>query len=596
VQCTYKPEIDGLRAIAVILVMFFHLSHIDILFTYLVPGGYIGVDVFFVVSGFLIAPLIWRQLVDQTFSLKAFFARRIKRLLPASLVAAMVTVALSMALMSKTDAREIWQGVVWQMGFVANWYFHSQSGYFDTTVLGKPLLHTWSLAVEEQFYLLLPPILMGCYWLKPSRMFLVSVLTILGIISFAYNVHSFEYSTDDAYFLLSGRAWEMVAGALVAFMPSFSLHQRATTTGGALGLLAIAYSALTFTDSTLFPYWNALIPVGGTVMVLWMGFQSELVSRLLSQKHLVRTGKMSYSLYLWHWPAICFSPYLFPWNYVSWGAIGLTVLAGFGSYVYVESPLRRVGKVTHIVGGSFVTCACALALLVVVSGEKTEQIDRTGYWTSPEDIAANDLRFIGSETGEVELLLWGDSHAIALIPAVHTWLQERGKRGVLVTRAATPPVVDLVLSTKHSLRERGPEWAALTVEYIRKHKIPTVLIASRWLPTTSPYVPRTVECILEGNTQTKVWVVMDVPCFTEAEQPGEISLAQESKREQPDVNAVRLAGGEILDPRPFFLSEDGQSYLNKKDERKLYGDGHHLTVQGSMLSVYPLLDELNEID
>ncbi len=588
----YKPEIDGLRAIAVILVVFFHLSHIDILFGYFVPGGYIGVDVFFVISGYLIVPLVWTRLEDRTFTLRGFFERRMKRLLPASLVTTIVTVALSMTLMGRDQVRGICQGVVWQMGLVANWYFHSQSGYFEASVLTKPLIHTWSLAVEEQFYLFLPLILMGCYWVRRSQTLMLSVLATLGAGSFAYNVHSFQYSSDGAYFLLSGRAWEMVAGALIAFAPKPNIQQRIATAIGLLGILAILYSAVTFTETTMFPYWNALLPVGGTAIVLWIGSHSDFLRHFLSQRHLVYAGKMSYSLYLWHWPAICFAPYVFPLDYRSYGAMGVTFLASLGSFTYIESPLRRVSKVRNIIGGIVATGLCALLLVITTTVQKPVQFNWTGYETNPEDIAANDLKYIGSETGEVELLLWGDSHAIALIPAVQTWLEKRGKRGVLITRSATPPVVDLVLDTKHSLRERGPEWAALTVEYIRKHNIRHVLMASHWLPNTSPYVPRTIERILEGKTRTKVWVVMDVPCFKEAEQFGRISLTQESKRDQPDIHAVHVAGAEILDPRPFFISEDGNSYLRRKDDRQLYRDTNHLSEEGSMAAIYPLLKQL----
>jgi hypothetical protein len=324
--------------------------------------------------------------------------------------------------------------------------------------------------------------------------------------------------------------------------------------------------------------------------VLWVGMHSNFMTRMLSVKPLVVIGKMSYSIYLYHWPAICFSLYIFPRDFESAGAWAITALASTASFYYVETPLRKNGKVLYIAGGSGATCVCALTLFISLKPmEPMEPLVWDDYETTLEDVQNEDLKFIGRETGEVEVLLWGDSHAMAFIPGVDRWLKERGTKGLLVTHVATAPVLGLEREIKHGITGKsGPEWSRLTVEYIREHKIPNVFIIAYWGEDSYALVPAVIESIRAGGNQTKVWIGMDVPNFKSSNPSATIGIDEVHGR-QPDILAIKRAGGRIIDPRPYFLSEDGKSYVMTKNGTCLYRDDDHLSVEGSYYIVYETL-------
>lgn len=298
----YRPEIDGLRAIAILTVLAFH-------FDLGIEGGFVGVDIFFVISGYLITTQIHENLIAGSFSLIDFYQRRLKRLLPAAVVMMIITTAAGHFLLVPSDYREFGQSLLAQAFFSANFYFFRESDYFVHGGVSRPLLHCWSLAVEEQFYFLFPALLVGLFKLKRASAWLV--LIFLTGLSMLASIHYTDHSPLGAFYLLPTRGWELLIGGVVA------LSERRVVgaiTGPLKSGLAFAGVALTlgpvvlFTSHTPFPGYVAGLPcIGTAALIVSTSVRSSYIGKILSCSPLVSIGMISYSLYLWHWPIIEFS-------------------------------------------------------------------------------------------------------------------------------------------------------------------------------------------------------------------------------------------------------------------------------------------------
>ena len=334
----YRRDIDGLRAVAVIAVVLFHFG---------VPGfsgGFVGVDVFFVISGYLITSIIWRQREASRFSFVEFWARRARRILPALFVMMAAVLAVGWFLMAPKDYEELGRSVRYQVMFVSNLLFMRQEGYFDAASDLKPLLHTWSLAVEEQFYFVFPLLLtLLCSRFKHWRLALFSLL----LVSFGLSVWAVAQHPEKAFFLLPMRAWELLAGAMLAVAPA---RQSRLTPGAAqgislLGMGLILVAVFGYDNSTPFPGAAALLPVLGVVALIWANeHQSTWVGRVLSTRLMVGLGLISYSWYLWHWPVFVFGSYAGAQEFgpvLTGGLIALTLILGYLSWRFVETPFRE---------------------------------------------------------------------------------------------------------------------------------------------------------------------------------------------------------------------------------------------------------------
>lgn len=335
----YRKEIDGLRAIAVIPVILFHAG----IFGF--SGGYIGVDIFFVISGYLITSIILDELTQNKFSIKNFYERRAKRILPALSAVLIVTTALAFIFMPANLLKSYANSLMSVVTFTSNFHFFTTSGYFSTVSDQKPLLHTWSLAVEEQFYLFFP-IMLGYLWVKGKK-YITKVIIILSVISLLLAQFLAMNNFNDAnFYLIFSRAWELFAGALIALTSIKSIKIRSCQREllGIIGLLLIVYSIFVFDDNTLFPSFYALVPIIGTVLIISFSTAETSVGKFLANPLFVGIGLISYSLYLWHQPFFAFlrlksigepEPKLFII------AIALTFICAWLSYQYVEKPFRR---------------------------------------------------------------------------------------------------------------------------------------------------------------------------------------------------------------------------------------------------------------
>jgi peptidoglycan/LPS O-acetylase OafA/YrhL len=341
----YRREIDGLRAFAVIPVILFHAGFLGF------SGGYIGVDIFFVISGYLITTILLEQLAENTFSIKYFYECRAKRILPALSVVLIVTTVLAYILMPANLLKSYSNSLLSVVTFTSNFHFFTTSGYFSTAADQKPLLHTWSLAVEEQFYLFFP-ILLGYLWAK-GKTYITKVIITLSIISLLLAQYLAVNGYADAnFFLIFSRAWELFAGALIALTSIQTKHIKVwyKEALGIVGFTLIIYSIIFFDEHTLFPSFYALVPIIGTVLIIIFSTNETLLGRFLGQRLFVGIGLISYSLYLWHQPFFAFLRLKSigePGELLFIAGIGLTFICAFFSYHYVEQPFRRKKSINN---------------------------------------------------------------------------------------------------------------------------------------------------------------------------------------------------------------------------------------------------------
>lgn len=504
----YRPEIDGLRGVAVLVVLFFHAS---------IPGfsgGFVGVDVFFVISGFLITSILLDDLKSGRFSIANFYERRIRRIFPALFAMMAVTVVAAVYFLQPKALANFAKSLIATTLFSSDFFFWLQSGYFEGSSLQKPLLHTWSLAVEEQFYILFPLVLL-LISRTPRRRYLPWVAA-LFMASFAANLVGMQFSTNATFYLVHTRAWELLAGSILALdvlpKPSTLWLRNLLST---LGLGLIGFCVVRYSESTRFPGSNAIAPVLGACLVLQSsGDRPDLVHRILSVRPLVFVGLISYSLYLWHWPLVVFAKHMMfrPFTGSESAAIVAASLAiSILSWRFVEQPFRIRPVLLPDRRRLFITAGI---LMGVVSGigeilYVTRGMPARLEWFSPglgERIttARKDTPFLRQQDWDDTVMLLkegvtppvigadgtspcfavlGDSHASALVPAFALKAHEAGVSGYVLALAGTPllkGVSVLTLGTRDSGWDEAAHNEAV-FGFLKQHpEVRTVFITARW--------------------------------------------------------------------------------------------------------------------
>lgn len=337
---TYRREIDGLRALAVIPVILFHAGF------EIFRGGFVGVDVFFVISGYLITSILLSEKETGTFSLLKFYERRARRILPALFVVMVTSVFFAWIWLLPRDMKDFAGSLAAVSIFSSNIFFWNASGYFDTVAELKPLLHTWSLAVEEQYYLLFPIFLMATWRLgKKSIVSALIVIFLVSLIMAQVNVYKYPAAT---FYLLPTRAWELLMGALVAFYlfgnTDRSPSQLTRQAGATVGCLLIVFSAMYYDRYTPFPSLYALVPTIGASLIILYAAPSTIMGKLLGSRVFVGIGLASYSAYLWHQPLFAFARYRISpdLNLVAVSTLLLlTAILAYLSWRFIETPFRK---------------------------------------------------------------------------------------------------------------------------------------------------------------------------------------------------------------------------------------------------------------
>lgn len=384
----YRPEIDGLRAIAVTAVILYHGKTLPL------SGGFAGVDVFFVLSSYLITSILLRELHQGQFSILGFYERRVRRILPALIVVLFATTLAAFALMIPSQLYAYGQSLLANLLFVANFVFGAKAGYFSPALEEAPLLHTWSLSVEEQFYLFFPLLLALMYRRSPRHIGLI--LTVLAAASLGLAEWGWRHAPDINFFFTLSRVWELFVGAVTALI----LHRRTVPPQGALaaaGLALILYAMVFHSDATPYPSLATVVPVLGTALLILFASGQSGVGRVLASRPLVAIGLISYSAYLWHHPLFAFARLTrtdTPPTLLMAGLSVASYLLAAATWALVEQPFRRrTARLLPTARGLFAAAATAMAVLAGLSGVSLLTQGNDRYWraTHPGQAATLDL-------------------------------------------------------------------------------------------------------------------------------------------------------------------------------------------------------------
>jgi peptidoglycan/LPS O-acetylase OafA/YrhL len=389
-KLTYRPEIDGLRAIAVIAVILYH-AQITILGYQPFKGGFIGVDIFFVISGYLITSIILKELVTTgSFSFKHFYQRRIRRILPALLFVMLVSLPFAWMYLLPSSFVDFSKSILYSLGFSSNFYFHySGQQYGAESGLLKPFLHTWSLSVEEQFYILFPIVLLITF--KYFRKYLIHILILGFVISLGLAEWGSKNHPSFNFYVLPTRGWELLAGSILAYFEITNGKRGENKTLNlilpTIGLLLIGYSILFFNDRMFHPSFYTLSPIIGVCLIIWFSNKNELITKILSTKLFVGIGLISYSLYLWHYPIFAFARQTF-----FDGSITKKLFVGFiiiilsiFSYYFIERPSRNKNNKFKVV------LSLGLILIFVLVIMNINIVHKDGYKNRLPEIFQENL-------------------------------------------------------------------------------------------------------------------------------------------------------------------------------------------------------------
>jgi len=464
----YRAEIDGLRALAVLPVVLYHAQFPGF------SGGFVGVDVFFVISGFLITGILLSDMEAGTYSVSGFYERRIRRIMPSLLVVLLFVVVAAPFSLLPSELSRLGEDLLGALLFVANIVFWLDSGYFSSGSEAKPLLHTWSLGIEEQFYIFAPVIFL--LLTRHARRHLTWLLAAALAASLLACVLLTRSNASTAFFLLPTRAWELLAGALLAVAVrtesgAVRLGARFNQALALAGLMLVVLPVFFYSKATSFPGYAALAPVAGAVLVIAYG-EGTLVGRMLSSRAVVFVGLLSYSLYLWHWPLVVFfrnAGWLISWT-GSVAVVSASLFLAWLTWRYVERPTRdralfpSRSLLIWIALGSVIVVLSAVIYRTSDGwssrvSEQTRRMDQARFDTSPSrdkchiraGIRTPDA-FCTLGQGDLHVALWGDSHGVELAQA----LSERGMRVTSVTYSACrPALVDLAESSRNDCSEQN---------------------------------------------------------------------------------------------------------------------------------------------
>lgn len=493
----YRPDIDGLRAIAVLAVVFFHA------FPEVANGGFIGVDIFFVISGFLISSIIVASLQKNAFSFVEFYTRRIKRIFPALIVVMASCYLMGWFYLLADEFKQLNQHIASGASFIANIQLWREAGYFDNAGETKPLLHLWSLGVEEQFYILWPFML----WLAwRARFNLALLVALIAAGSFYLNIANLDKAAN-AFYLPQCRFWELLAGSLLAIYslkyPQYvgKLRPGVAASASAVGLLLLALGMIVINKSNLFPGYWALIPTLGTLLVIFSG-ASALPNRIiLSQRLLVWFGLISFPLYLWHWPLLVFARIVeggTPSLALRAGTVVLAIVLAWLSFRWLEKPVRssRLAWLPALLLALMASLGALGLYGYANDGLKFrafhQQNDNSNAfdWPASKYKSAACTRKITIESSaycrfayseQPSIALIGDSHANAIFDFFDLYFSAKQKAALVLGSSGCPPLLKV---------ERGNNHCATTMDAIANYinsnnEITQVFITARFAATES---------------------------------------------------------------------------------------------------------------
>jgi len=641
----YLPHIDGLRSIAVMSVVLHHI------WPKIVPGGYIGVDIFFVISGYLIAGIIKREMQDGNFSFILFYERRARRIFPALFAVLIFCLIFGYFIFLPSDYAVSLRGILGTLFFISNIFFWRdlEDGYFAETDAGlNPIVHTWSLSVEEQFYIFFPILLIFLYRIKIKKIPLI--LTIIFFFSFFISEYFLDSKPVAVFFLSPFRFWELLAGVLLAFIsipdPKSRLLREIIMIAG---LVAMLYPCFSFSNSTKFPGINALLPVLGSVIIINFGKkENSIVRSILNLTPLVYIGLISYSLYLWHWPIVVFFKYL-SINHAILENLSLvffvSLLISILSYHYIEQPFRGV-KGSETFSRNFIFNISAILIVIIGSiniggifvkgfekrfSEKIIQYDKARkpnikYKSCDNLTDPKDWCILGNKKNEVQTLFFGDSHLMSWAEGLNDMYKTKDHSAILAMLSACPPIFRLKSIRSEFRKDNSCSKKNFEVEkYLSENpSIKNVVLVGVWSEYFNGLTPinvvlnnnieyKNIEGAVEGTKFTikkikamkkNVILIGPVPIY-EKSVPFTLAINEKLNKKtkkttlkfQKEFNKnffefVKSYKGDLkfIDPLSWICNKN---CLIEKNNRALYFDSNHLNKLGSLYFGLNLKDKLN---
>jgi peptidoglycan/LPS O-acetylase OafA/YrhL len=632
----YRPDIDGLRAVAVLGVVIYHA------FPWVIPGGFIGVDIFFVISGYLISGILYKGHLQGNFSPSSFFlefyARRIRRLFPALITMLVITLAYGWLILLPDEFRQLGKHVAAGTLFIQNIVFWQESGYFDTAANLKPLLHLWSLAVEEQFYIFFPPILL-LIWKRKWP--LATIMGVLLVVSMAGNLWMSVHARSADFFLTPYRAWEFLGGSLLAWWHYDKGHQHSEGEEvpvyrealSWIGVILLGVGMTFIHKGEPYPGWRAIIPVAGTLLLMEGGRSAWVNRKILSNPAVVWIGLISYPLYLFHWPALAFVHIVKgestkPGYIIA--ALGVALLLTVLTYYFIEKKVRRnkslktltrllcgfvfVGVVGLLISRGLVKPANNnRALINAASMALHDNGIQDGFTTYPDTHYGKILRLGGSG---LQTIFLGDSHMQQYAPRVRRLLEDSGKkdRGAIFTAAPASVPVDEIIN---------PNWNngkdlmySFWNEINQNPNIDRVVICARWGSVFSPSSlceykglklsdPNSLEIVMGKLKEEvkaihdrgkKVYIILDIPTGDEL-SPRNLCLRSfassstnlknslriddflkaDNKIRQKLIEISKETGAQVIDPLPYL--SQGNECITTNEDGPIRCDDSHLRPQ-----------------
>lgn len=616
----YRPDIDGLRAIAILSVVGFHA------FPDWISGGFVGVDIFFVISGYLISGIIFSNFEHNSFSYGEFYLRRIRRIFPALILVLCASFTFGWFILLAGEYKQLGKHMAAGAGFVSNFALWDEAGYFDSAANTKPLLHLWSLGIEEQFYIVWP-LLLGFVW-KRKHNFLVITLLIAAA-SFAINVYTVKGDEVAAFYSPLSRFWELMIGGILAYS---TLHNRQyliknPDRRSLIGLLLIVTAILFLNENREFPGWWALFPSIGAFFVISAGGNARLNRDLLGSRVLVWCGLISYPLYLWHWPLLSFAHILEGEsisNEIRIAAVAISFVLAWLTYWLIEKPVRFGGR-----GKAKAALLCFLMLVIGYIGYNTYARDGLTFRNIQREFFTYDWEsgyrynqcFINGERASsafapycsgVEqsrsskplVFLWGDSHAASLYRGLNSQSKIANFELAQFNASGCPPVVDFSVGNSKGCKEINQ----YVIQKIKALHPDTVILSAYWLMYNGKdkwdsldysKLQETIQLLHKLNVPNIV-VFGQLPVF-EGHQPdiGQIVFkAREVNRTYKKFNKlssevdnkIRMFAREnnvaFVSPIDLLCNVDGCLISTKKEALSpLAWDYGHLTEAGSIFLI-----------
>lgn len=508
----FRLDIQGLRAIAVLSVLFFHIDK------NILPGGFIGVDIFFVISGFLVSGIIFRQKEKKIFSFKNFYIGRIKRIVPAYYLLILFILLVGSVILFSFDISKFRHSVMWAMLFASNTYLATLDDYFGMASSENPLLHTWTLAIEMQFYLIIPFLI---YFIR--KKILVPLLFIATILLLAYSEYKIlNYGKSSSYFSLLDRSPEFLIGVLLNVFDSRKISKLLKNILSIIGLIFIICSVFLINEFSLFPGLLALFPCLGTAFLIMSN--GSFLNDFISNKVMAYIGELSYSIYLWHWPVLAFFRYYTCSYSLSYTLIVLVLLIvfilSFISCTHIETFYRKLNNKKFVL--YFIPIPILICLLFVLIRPVNNRLNEIPpVYSDPQSLGFNSHSiFYNSDTirgnlsSQDTLLLLGDSHALAF----SVFLEEVGKKNTFCFRSVTndryPTIPNLILNELPNIKLQ--ETYDYLIEKVNKFitRSNVIIFVKSWefeIPSLAP----ALDSLMSNLPKDKIFITMsDFPVLT----------------------------------------------------------------------------------